>query len=46
VAGATNAGLLAAAIVGNMDPSVRSALEDFRRERTEAVLSRPDPSKV
>ena len=46
VAGATNAGLLAAAIVGNTDRSVRSALEDFRRERTEAVLSRPDPSKV
>ena len=46
VAGATNAGLLAAAIVGNMDPSVRSALEDFRRERTEAVLSQPDPSKA
>jgi 5-(carboxyamino)imidazole ribonucleotide mutase len=46
VAGATNAGLLAAAIVGNTDRSVRSALEDFRRERTEAVLSQPDPSKA
>ena len=46
VAGATNAGLLAAAIVGSTDPAVRSALEDFRRERTEAVLSQPDPSKA
>ena len=46
VAGATNAGLLAAAIVGSSDPAVRSALEEFRRERTEAVLSQPDPSKV
>ena len=46
VAGATNAGLLAAAIVGSSDPAVRQALEDFRRQRTEAVLANPDPSKV
>lgn len=46
VAGATNAGLLAAAIIGSTDPDVRRALEDFRAQRTEAVLANPDPSKV
>ena len=46
VAGATNAGLLAAAIIGSTDPAVRGALEEFRRQRTEAVLANPDPSAV
>jgi len=46
VAGATNAGLLAAAIVANSDPVVRRALEGFRRERTESVLANPDPSRA
>jgi len=46
VAGATNAGLLAAAIVANSDPAVRSTLESFRRERTESVLANPDPSRA
>ena len=46
VAGATNAGLLAAAIIGTTDPAVRQALENFRRERTEAVLANPDPSQA
>jgi 5-(carboxyamino)imidazole ribonucleotide mutase len=46
VAGATNAGLLAAAIIGSTDAQVRQALEDFRRERTAAVLANPDPSEV
>jgi 5-(carboxyamino)imidazole ribonucleotide mutase len=45
-AGATNAALLAAAIIGNTSPEIRSALEDFRRNRTEAVLAKPDPSRV
>jgi 5-(carboxyamino)imidazole ribonucleotide mutase len=45
-AGATNAALLAAAIIGNTQPEVRAALEAFRSERTEAVLAHPDPSKV
>ena len=44
-AGAINAGLLAAAIVGNTDPEVRQALEDWRRQRTEAVMANPDPSR-
>lgn len=46
VAGATNAGLLAAAIIGSTDPLVRKALETFRQQRTETVLANPDPSKV
>ena len=46
VAGATNAGLLAAAIIGSTDPEVRAAPEEFRAQRTEAVLANPDPSKV
>lgn len=44
-AGAINAGLLAAAIVGNTEPTVRQALEDWRRRRSEAVLAHPDPSR-
>lgn len=45
-AGATNAALLAAAIIGNTQPRVRAALESFRNGRTEAVLANPDPSQV
>lgn len=44
-AGAVNAALLAAAIIGNSFPDIRAALEDFRKNRTEAVLARPDPSQ-
>ena len=42
-AGATNAALLAAAILGNKYPQIRRALEEFRHTRIEAVLSEPDP---
>jgi len=45
-AGATNAALLAAAIVGNTSDEVRAKLEAFRNSRTEAVLAHPDPSQV
>lgn len=45
-AGATNAALLAAAIIGTTEPAVRAALEAFRRSRTDAVLAHPDPSQV
>ncbi len=45
-AGATNAALLAAAIIGNTSPEVRAALKAFRNNRTGAVLARPDPSRV
>lgn len=42
-AGATNAALLAASILGNKYPPIRRALEAYRQARTEAVLSQPDP---
>ncbi|KPQ24784.1 MAG: 5-(carboxyamino)imidazole ribonucleotide mutase [Halomonas sp. HL-48] len=42
-AGATNAGLLAAQIVGLHDAAVRDAVEAFRTEQTQAVLDNPDP---
>jgi 5-(carboxyamino)imidazole ribonucleotide mutase len=45
-AGATNAALLAAAIIGNTCPDTRAALEEFRDGRRDAVLAQPDPSKA
>ncbi|SHM05755.1 5-(carboxyamino)imidazole ribonucleotide mutase [Vreelandella subglaciescola] len=42
-AGATNAGLLAAQVVGLANPPVRTAVEAFRAEQTQAVLDNPDP---
>jgi len=43
VAGATNAALLAAAILGNTQPRIREALEAFRAAQTDKVLAQPDP---
>jgi 5-(carboxyamino)imidazole ribonucleotide mutase len=43
VAGATNAALLAAAILGNADPAIRGAVEAFRAAQTDKVLAQPDP---
>jgi len=42
-AGAVNAALLAAAMLGNHYPAIRTALERFRREQTDNVLAHPDP---
>lgn len=42
-AGATNAGLLAASILGIKYPQIRRALEEFRQGRTDSVLNDPDP---
>lgn len=42
-AGAVNAALLAAAIIGNKHPQYRQALHEFRRQQTDAVLSNSDP---
>lgn len=42
-AGAVNAALLAASIVGNKHPELRAALARRRREQTEAVLRHSDP---
>jgi 5-(carboxyamino)imidazole ribonucleotide mutase len=44
-AGATNAALLAAAILGAKHPAVREALRAFRSAQTDAVLADPDPRK-
>lgn len=44
-AGAVNAALLAAAIIGNGSAQVRQALEQYRASRRDAVLAEPDPSQ-
>ena len=43
-AGAVNAALLAAAILANEDEQVAAALDDYRQQQTDAVLSSDDPS--
>jgi 5-(carboxyamino)imidazole ribonucleotide mutase len=43
-AGAINAALLAAAILGGKHPEIRQALRKFRATQTERVLANPDPS--
>jgi 5-(carboxyamino)imidazole ribonucleotide mutase len=42
-AGATNAALLAAAILANKYPAFREAVKDYREHQTRAVLDHPDP---
>ena len=42
-AGAINAALLAASILGNKYPDYREALNKFRQEQTDKVLAVPDP---
>jgi 5-(carboxyamino)imidazole ribonucleotide mutase len=42
-AGATNAGLAAAAILANKRPEIDAALKKFRAEQTARVLSHSDP---
>jgi len=42
-AGAINAALLAAAIIGVRYPQFRDALRAYRQEQTQAVLREPDP---
>jgi 5-(carboxyamino)imidazole ribonucleotide mutase len=41
--GATNAGLFAAALLGNKYPAIRKALESFRENQSATVLASPDP---
>ncbi len=43
-AGAINAALLAASILGTSRPDVREALRTLRAEQTTAVLAQPDPA--
>ncbi|HEX5732022.1 MAG TPA: 5-(carboxyamino)imidazole ribonucleotide mutase [Blastocatellia bacterium] len=42
-AGAINAALLAASIIGNKHPEAREALRRYRASQTQAVLDNPDP---
>jgi 5-(carboxyamino)imidazole ribonucleotide mutase len=42
-AGAVNAALLAAAILGNKYPQYREALTTYRERQTQSVLDHPDP---
>jgi len=44
-AGAINAALLAAAILGNKYPECREALERYRAAQTQGVLDHPDPTE-
>ncbi len=45
-AGAINAALLAAAMLGNKYPAIRENLRRFRERQTQAVLENPDPGEV
>ena len=45
VAGAANAGLLAAQIIGTFDPTVQAAVEKFRTEQTQTILDNPNPAE-
>jgi 5-(carboxyamino)imidazole ribonucleotide mutase len=45
-AGAINAALLAAAILGNKHPQYRAQLAEYRRTQTDAVLSVTDPRQA
>ena len=42
-AGAINAAILAASILGGSHPAIRDALKRFRAARTQIVLDKPDP---
>jgi 5-(carboxyamino)imidazole ribonucleotide mutase len=42
-AGAVNAALLAATILGNKEPKFRQAVHEYRAKQTVAVLTHPDP---
>ena len=45
-AGAVNAALLAAAIVGAEQPAIRAAVKAYRARQTQAVLDAPDPRSL
>jgi 5-(carboxyamino)imidazole ribonucleotide mutase len=44
-AGAANAGILAAQIIGTHDEAVLAKVEAFRTEQTETVLANPNPAE-
>lgn len=43
-AGAANAGLLAAQILGCQQPDLLAKIDEFRKEQTDSVLAHPDPA--
>jgi 5-(carboxyamino)imidazole ribonucleotide mutase len=45
-AGAINAALLAATILGNKDPKYRKAVQEYREKQTRAVLDSPNPRQA
>ena len=45
-AGAANAALLAASILGNKYPQIKTALKNYRKKQTDTVLANPDPSEA
>ena len=45
-AGAINAALLAAAIISNKHPQYRAALDNYRQQQTDNVISNSDPRQV
>ncbi|MGF1739194.1 5-(carboxyamino)imidazole ribonucleotide mutase [Photobacterium satsumensis] len=44
-AGAANAGLLAAQIIGTQDNTVMAAIDAFRKEQTDSILANPNPAE-
>ena len=44
-AGAANAGILAAQIIGTHDEEVMAKVEAFRQQQTDTVLANPDPAE-
>lgn len=44
-AGAANAGLLAAQILGTHDETIQAAVEKFRENQTQNILSNPNPAE-
>ncbi|MGF1726444.1 5-(carboxyamino)imidazole ribonucleotide mutase [Photobacterium nomapromontoriensis] len=44
-AGAANAGLLAAQIIGTQDATVMAAIDAFRQAQTDTVLNNPNPAE-
>ncbi|WP_159816789.1 5-(carboxyamino)imidazole ribonucleotide mutase [Colwellia sp. 20A7] len=44
-AGAANAGLLAAQIIGTFDEKIQKNIEEFRKNQTQTILNNPNPAE-
>jgi len=44
-AGAANAGLLAAQIIGTFDEKIQQNIEEFRKNQTQTILNNPNPAE-